>query len=176
MFKAKQPGSMTGPLTSMLFSGKENSSYYCLKWNIPLHNEQYIRFTEFSWITSSETKRQIYLWRTSQVNLRAHIGNMNYCLILSADQRETKDKGQKRFYKWEQCNWFTPAYSHGVWLEKKINMIFGLSFHFPVSVPGLKIHCWREAASHSWWRRYLLGRKFSWNIYFIFDAWEHNKT
>lgn len=30
-FKAKQPGDMTGPLTSKLVSGKENSTHYCLK-------------------------------------------------------------------------------------------------------------------------------------------------
>lgn len=29
--KAKQPGDVTGPLTSMLVSRKENSSHYCLK-------------------------------------------------------------------------------------------------------------------------------------------------
>lgn len=46
-YRAKQARDMTEPLTSMLVSGKENSSLYYLKRNIPLYNEQYLRFTEF---------------------------------------------------------------------------------------------------------------------------------
>lgn len=36
----------------------------------------------------------MYLWRTNQVYLRVHTDNMNYCLTLTPDQRETKE-GQR---------------------------------------------------------------------------------
>lgn len=40
----------------------------------------------------SEIKRQNYLRRSSQVHLWAHTGDMNYCLTLNPDQRETKER------------------------------------------------------------------------------------
>ena len=43
-------------------------------------------------MTSSEIKCQMYLCRTSQVHLRAHTNNMSYCLTLTPDQRETKER------------------------------------------------------------------------------------